>query len=142
MITQDIVSNIRGRHQRKKPLWSCKAEDGRGIQLAESLAGLNMEVLDLDAEPTYSAYKNVACQSIVNILACCTSMLHRVTDWRVDKDFCTLSDHRPIVFQIHIGRHMPTHKTSIVTKRYNTQKANWNKFVDKLRTKSEENNQP
>lgn len=66
---------------------------------------MGMEVLNRGREPTFHMFRNgVNCTSIIDITASSSSILHLVVDWRIDKDFVTLSDHRPILFSINLAK--------------------------------------
>ncbi|CAG5036674.1 unnamed protein product [Parnassius apollo] len=99
----------------------------------ETLAELNLEVVNTGKKPTFSAYRrDTLCSSIIDITACTTSLLHKIENWRVDDSFCTLSNHKPILFKFSTTTSFIESKINS-TRKYNTRKANWSHFNVELK---------
>ncbi|CAK1589893.1 unnamed protein product [Parnassius mnemosyne] len=137
MQTEDII--IGGDANASSIWWGCKADDNRGTQVMETLAELNLEVLNTGKVPTFSAYrKDTLCSSIIDITACTTSLLHKVENWRVDDSFCNLSNHKPILFKLSTSTSFNAIKFNS-TRKYNTRKANWCRFDSEFKKALDEN---
>ncbi|CAK1589382.1 unnamed protein product [Parnassius mnemosyne] len=131
MQTEDVI--IGGDANASSIWWGCKADDNRGTQIMETFAELNLEVLNTGKVPTFSAYRrDTLCSSIIDITACTTSLLHKVENWGVDNSFCTLSNHKPILFKLSMSSSFTEIKINS-TRKYNTRKANWCRFNSEFR---------
>ncbi|CAK1578891.1 unnamed protein product [Parnassius mnemosyne] len=111
--------------------WGSRKTNSRGIEVAAKLDQLELHILNRGAEPTFDTYRGgKRFSSCVDLTTCSTSLLGRVDDWRLS-DEITSSDHRAILFDINLGKSIGTNiKRS--TRQYNTKKANWGEFREKL----------
>lgn len=122
------------------PWWGSDSEDSRGEALNEFLAMNDLQTLNTGGLPTFSVYRGGRhYKSFVDVTACSSNILHRVTDWRVDEHLLTLSDHRAIRFTIQTDKGQQVRPVSS-TRIYNTGKADWTRFREVLGTKVRENN--
>lgn len=113
--------------------WGCDLEDVRGHAVSETLAELGLEVLNQGSKPTYHAHRSgQACTSIIDVTACSGVLLPKIMNWRVDEHFCTLSDHRPILFSMQVGSNRSTGGDRTGTRIYCTDKAEWSVFEEEL----------
>ncbi|CAK1584821.1 unnamed protein product [Parnassius mnemosyne] len=138
MNTDDII--IGGDSNARSIWWGCNADNNRGKTIMETLAELNLDILNLGTKPTFVAHRlGKLCTSIIDVTACSSSLLHRIKDWRVDDQLCTISNHKAILFNLHTGNI----KTEIITrgtKIYNTKKANWEKLKNDLKAELQKQN--
>lgn len=117
--------------------WGSTKENHRGEAFAGALVEMGMEVLNEGTEPTfYTSRGGKIYQSHVDVTACKTSMLSTIQNWRIDNGIIS-SDHNAIIFTISLEKPIETRKTNS-TRKYNTKKADWNKFSIEF-TKSLEN---
>ncbi|CAG5027188.1 unnamed protein product [Parnassius apollo] len=112
--------------------WGCKADDKRGTLLMETVAELNLEILNTGKSPTFSAYRmGSLCSSIIDITLCTSSLLHKIYNWRIDDSFGTISNHKPILFNLAISN-KPQQRKINNTRKFNTRNADWNSFRTEL----------
>ncbi|CAK1589895.1 unnamed protein product [Parnassius mnemosyne] len=138
MNTEDIV--IGGDANASSIWWGCKADDKRGAMIMETVAELNLEILNTGKYPTFSVYRmGTLCSSIIDITTCTTSVLHKITNWRVDDSFCTISSHKPILYNLSTPSTSEELEINS-TRKYNTRKANWNNFSNELEKALHSNN--
>ncbi|CAK1598143.1 unnamed protein product [Parnassius mnemosyne] len=105
--------------------------DIRGVELAAKLDELELHTLNRGTEPTFDIIRGgKRFSSCVDITTCSTSLLGRMHNWRLS-DEITSSDHRAILFDINLKKSIGT-DIKRTTRMYNTKKANWNKFREKL----------
>ncbi|KAJ2952397.1 hypothetical protein O0L34_g4684 [Tuta absoluta] len=129
--TPDII--IAGDVNAKSFWWGSDIEDTRGTDLAETLAELDLNVLNEGNIPTFRMLRQgIWCTSIVDVTACSTSILGKIPTWRVNEQLCTLSDHNGIEFIVDFGMGK-NNPNKISTRRFNTTKADWPKFSQILK---------
>ncbi|KAI5631255.1 endonuclease-reverse transcriptase domain-containing protein [Phthorimaea operculella] len=138
MNTDDLII---GGDANASNLWrGCDADDQRGNALMETFTEMDCEIVNTGNTPTFYVYRQgKAHSSIIDVTACSSTLLPRVKRWRVDESFATLSDHRPILYEVDIKQQRRTN-IRIGTKRFNTKKANWKKFKYELDQKITELN--
>ncbi|XP_052750082.1 uncharacterized protein LOC128200503 [Galleria mellonella] len=113
----------------KSPWWGCDSEDERGSKIMDMFAELGMEVLNQGSQPTFLVYRQgQPCQSIIDITACSSQVLNLITDWKVNPNLCSLSDHIPITFNLKATPNLDTYPSS--TRVFFTAKADWTKFEE------------
>ncbi|CAK1598146.1 unnamed protein product [Parnassius mnemosyne] len=111
--------------------WGSRETDIRGVELAAKLDELELHTLNRGTEPTFDIIRGgKRFSSCVDITTCSTSLLGRMHNWRLS-DEITSSDHRAILFDINLKKSIGT-DIKRTTRMYNTKKANWNKFREKL----------
>lgn len=119
--------------------WGSRESNSRGEAFAGMLDALNFQILNCGTEPTFDTYRGTKrYTSCVDVTACSLNMLSKVDGWRVASDV-TCSDHNAILFEIKLGKALGTHIKG-TTRIYNTRKANWDQFREKLAKKWIDNN--
>ncbi|CAG4932972.1 unnamed protein product [Parnassius apollo] len=130
---------IAGDVNAKSVWWGCDADDKRGSQIMETVAELNLEILNTDSNPTFAVYRmGKLCSSIIDITVCSASLINKIKNWRVDETFSTLSSHKPILYELNPQNFTPQ-KTITSTRKFDTRKANWEVFKQELTTESSSN---
>jgi hypothetical protein len=87
---------LAGDFNSKSPTWGSRTEDRRGRALAELLAECDLVVQNQGEEATFVGGRG---ESVIDITCASTGLAQKISGWRVN-DNVTLSDHRPITFQI------------------------------------------
>ncbi|XP_063378586.1 uncharacterized protein LOC134665540 [Cydia fagiglandana] len=140
-IRKEIDSNkwiIGGDANAKSVWWGSPQTDHRGEDLMGTLNELNLNVLNMGNIPTFDTVRgDRRFSSFVDITACSTEMLDLVDDWKVDEGL-TSSDHNGILFKIQLKKSTGI-KIQRTTRLYNTKKANWTDFHEKLGQLLQEN---
>ncbi|KPJ08991.1 Retrovirus-related Pol polyprotein from type-1 retrotransposable element R1 [Papilio machaon] len=114
--------------------WGSQKTDSRGLEVAETLDVLGLHILNQGSEPTFDTVRGgKRYSSCIDITACTTPLLGRVTNWRTD-DGVSSSDHRAILFDINLQKSVGM-DIRCSTRKYNTRKANWGEFRSKLAPK-------
>ncbi|KAL0809148.1 hypothetical protein ABMA28_011383 [Loxostege sticticalis] len=111
--------------------WGSRETDDRGEELHGWFEERGLQILNRGTEPTFHTIRGGRTfSSRVDITVCTTDILGRIEGWKVD-DSVTSSDHRAILFNI---RHQKSKLIEIArtTRLYNTKKANWGQFREKL----------
>lgn len=122
---------IGGDANAKSMWWGSTRTDHRGEDMAGTLHELGLHVLNTGDIPTFDVIRNgKSCTNRVDLTACSTDMLDLLEKWEVVENL-TSSDHNGITFNIKMQRAKGMH-VERTTRIYNTKKANWNKFRDKL----------
>lgn len=75
-------------------------------------------------------YRRKAKNSYIDVTACSANLLNLVDNWKVVEDL-TSSDHNGVTFDIHLQKYKAI-KIERATRKYNTRKANWAQFNEKL----------
>ncbi|CAK1601508.1 unnamed protein product [Parnassius mnemosyne] len=118
----------------KSPWWGCDVEDRRGTAISESFAQLELHILNTGKTPTFWAHRgNRDYTSIVDVTACSNGLLNKITNWRVNPDFVTLSDHRAITYSVNLEKITAEATQRQTTRIYNTGKADWASFTHFLK---------
>lgn len=140
-MTESIDTNmviVGGDVNAKNPLWGSKKLNQRGEEVAETLDEVKLQVLNTGDTPTFDTVRgNKRYTSYVDVTACTEEMLTLVEDWRVIENL-TSSDHNGIAFNIKLTREKGI-EIQRTTRIYNTKKANWNQFREKLAQLKTEN---
>ncbi|CAK1584032.1 unnamed protein product [Parnassius mnemosyne] len=111
--------------------WGSRETDSRGMEVAAKLDELGLHILNRGTDPTFDTIRGgKRFSSCVDITTCSTSLLGRVENWRLSEDI-TSSDHRAILFDINLEKSVGT-DVNRTTRKYNTKKANWSEFREKL----------
>ncbi|XP_063894705.1 uncharacterized protein LOC126057099 [Helicoverpa armigera] len=130
---------IGGDFNAKSPWWGSLTEDSRGEELCSTLDELELQVLNSGTLPTFDTIRGGRryC-SHVDVTACSADLLCLVEGWEVDEGL-TSSDHNGIKFRINLQKSLGIAVKS-TTRMFNTKKANWVQFREKLaQFKIEEN---
>ncbi|XP_041972130.1 uncharacterized protein LOC121728089 [Aricia agestis] len=115
----------------KSPWWGGDKEDPRGREVSAVLEAMSLHILNTGDTPTFDTVRGgKRYSSYVDVTACSDDLLDRVGDWKVEESL-TSSDHNGISFGI---RQQKSTGTNIIrtTRIFNTQKANWTQFREKL----------
>ncbi|CAK1579826.1 unnamed protein product [Parnassius mnemosyne] len=111
--------------------WGSREADVRGIDVAAKLDELELHILNEGTEPTFDTIRGgKRFSNCVDITTCSTSLLGRVENWRLSEEI-TSSDHRAILFDINLEKSVGI-DIERKTRKYNTKKANWSEFREKL----------
>ncbi|CAK1596680.1 unnamed protein product [Parnassius mnemosyne] len=120
----------------KSPWWGCNVEDRRGAAVAETLSQLGLHILNTGNIPTFSVYRGERnYTSIVDVTACSSGLLRKISNWKVNPEFVTLSDHRALTFDLNNLSTVRINTERQSTRIYNTGKADWSNFIDTLKQK-------
>lgn len=119
--------------------WGSKRNNTRGETLAEALEELNFHILNQGTEATFDTIRGgKRYTSWVDLTACSSDMLGRIENWKVNGEIIN-SDHKAILFQINLNI-IKALEIKRTTRLYNTKKANWCQFREKLTSIWNENN--
>ena len=111
--------------------WGSREVDHRGEEVAGMLDDLGLHLLNQGLDPTFDTYRGgVRYSSHVDITACSAGILGLVGEWKV-RDDITVSDHAAISFNLKVEKTVGLDIKSN-TRKYNTKKANWGQFHEKL----------
>ncbi|CAH2085315.1 unnamed protein product [Euphydryas editha] len=111
--------------------WGSPVTDRRGEELHGTLEDLGLVILNKGETPTFDVISGgQRYTSYVDITAASPGLLDLVDNWRV-RDDLTSSDHNGISFEIHLQR-IRQNYIKQTTRTYNTKKANWSQFREKL----------
>lgn len=122
---------IGGDANAKNTWWCSNNIDYRGQEVAETIHGMDLQVLNAGKIPTFDTIRgNKRYTSHVDLTACTPELIPYIEKWEVKPDI-TSSDHNTITFKIHIekSKGIKIHRT---TRIYNTKKAKWDQFSNKL----------
>lgn len=115
----------------KSTWWGSNKVDGRGEDMAGTLEELDLQVLNQGNTPTFDTIRGgISYTSHPDITVCSIDMLDIVEGWRVVDDL-TSSDHNGITFDIALKKAKGV-SVSRTTRIFNTKKANWRQFHEKL----------
>nr|BAA07467.1 ORF2 [Bombyx mori] len=115
----------------KSTWWGCKEDDARGDQLMGTLGELGLHILNEGDVPTFDTIRGgKRYQSRVDVTFCTEDMLDLIDGWRVDEDLVS-SDHNGMVFNIRLQKSKSI-KIERTTRIFNTKKANWSLFHEKM----------
>lgn len=123
----------------KSTWWGSKIEDDRGEQVVNLVNELDLHIINTGDTPTYDTIRgNKRYCSYIDITVCSEDMLQLVDDWQVNEDLIS-SDHNGITFNIRLTK---SSGTNIIrtTRKFNTNKANWLQFHEKMDQLLTENN--
>ena len=130
---------IGGDANAKSPWWGSIVEDSKGEEMSGTLEDLELQVLNTGDAPTFDTVRGGRVyNSHVDVTACSLDLFDLVDGWRVDTG-ATSSDHNTIFFEIKVKRDKGVNITR-TTRKFNTRKADWDTFKDKLRDIKIENN--
>lgn len=133
---KDVV--IGGDFNAKSVFWGSPSTNSRGEELLSTFQTLNLYVANTGDTPTFDCIRNnKRLTSHIDVTFCSLNLIDSITDWRIDEDMCTLSDHKTIRFCV--GR-TPAQQTSASTLRWKTENADMYKwshnYIIKLRQNS------
>ncbi|CAK1589381.1 unnamed protein product [Parnassius mnemosyne] len=122
----------------KSTWWGSPIVDHRGEEIAGAFEELGLNILNRGDIPTFDTIRGgKRYSSYVDITACSTDILDLVDDWTVDEGL-TSSDHNGIIFNIRLQKSKGL-RVNRTTRLFNTKKANWHKFHEKLNQLLSEN---
>ncbi|CAK1592792.1 unnamed protein product [Parnassius mnemosyne] len=115
----------------KSTWWGSPIVDHRGEEMTGALEELGLNIMNRGDIPTFDTIRGgKRYSSYVDVTACSTDILDLVDDWTVDEGL-TSSDHNGIIFNIRLQKSKGL-RVNRTTRLYNTKKANWPKFHEKL----------
>lgn len=112
----------------KSNLWHSNCTDERGEKLENLIAQHNLYIVN---EPSNThTFSNIHGNSNIDVTLSSSACYNRVTHWKIHQN-CTTSDHNLITFEVEKTIHdlSPTQQS---TPRYNTKRANWDKYTESL----------
>ncbi|XP_037296687.1 uncharacterized protein LOC115455319 [Manduca sexta] len=117
-----------------KSIWWGSAEtDSRGEEMAGMLGEWGLQVLNDGGSPTFETVRGgKLLTSHIDITACSEDIVDKINDWRVD-DTMASSDHNAITLKIRKSKDNNVKRKHKTTRKYNTRKANWTYFNEKLK---------
>lgn len=135
MRTLDVTEAIiAGDANASSPWWGCRLQNERGTELVESFASMDLQILNEGTTPTFHVYRGGRLYtSIPDVTACTSGLIGKIHSWRVDSELIALSDHRAICFSLSARRDEPLTDYRQTTRKFNTRKANWEKFDEQIR---------
>ncbi|CAB3234243.1 unnamed protein product [Arctia plantaginis] len=111
--------------------WGSAKTDTRGEAMEGLMQELGLEVLNRGSEPTFDTTRGgKRYTSCVDITTCSVDLLGQIDNWRVAGDV-TSSDHNTILFDLKLSKAKGI-DIQRTTRVYNTRKANWSQFREKL----------
>lgn len=121
----------------KSAWWGSATEDHRGADMSAALEEMGLQVLNRGFDPTFFVVRGTRTYtSRVDVTACSEQLMAQIEGWKVDQGMVS-SDHNAITFNVHL-RKAKGLKVMRTTRRYNTKKANWSLFDEKLAEKKSE----
>ncbi|XP_047020947.1 uncharacterized protein LOC124630947 [Helicoverpa zea] len=121
----------------KSTWWGSSIIDSRGEEVAGSFEDMGLQVLNTGNTPTFDTIRGgKQFTSFVDLTACSEGLLGLIEDWRVESGI-TSSDHNGIVFKIKLEKSKGIN-INRQTRIFNTKKANWSQFREKLAQLEEE----
>lgn len=122
---------IGGDANAKSTWWGSTIVDDRGEEMAGTIEDMGLQVLNEGDTPTFDTVRgNKAYTSFIDLTACTAEMLALVEDWKVNVGL-TSADHNAITFQLRLSKAKGIN-VSRTTRIYNSKKANWTQFHEKL----------
>ncbi|XP_013172725.1 PREDICTED: uncharacterized protein LOC106121559, partial [Papilio xuthus] len=119
--------------------WGSRFTNSRGEDMAALLDQLELHLLNTGSESTFDAVRgDKRFSSCVDITTCSTTLLDKIDNWRTDSSIIN-SDHKALTFTINLEKSIGT-DIERTTRKYNTRKANWNEFKEKLEANLKKNN--
>ncbi|CAK1590822.1 unnamed protein product [Parnassius mnemosyne] len=111
--------------------WGSREVDKRGIEVAARLDQMELHILNNGTAPTFDTIRGgKRFTSCVDVTTCSTNLLGRIDNWRLSEEV-TSSDHRAILFDVNLEKSLST-EIKRSTRKFNTRKANWSEFREKL----------
>lgn len=131
---------IGGDTNAKSVWWGSVGTDARGEEVLGMLGEWGLQLLNDGQTPTFETVRGgKLLTSHIDITACSEDIIGLISDWKVD-DTMASSDHNAITFVIKKSKDKYTQAKSKTTRKYNTNKANWTYFNEKLEELIENNN--
>lgn len=122
---------IGGDANAKSTWWGSPNENPRGKQMCGATDEMGLHILNTGSMPTFDTIRGgKRLTSHVDVTACTEDMLTLVNDWRIEEGL-TGSDHNGILFGIALNKSKGTN-IQRTTRIFNTRKANWSQFHEKL----------
>lgn len=129
---------IAGDANAKSTWWNNWRDDTRGETVCGTIDALGLHILNMGDTPTFDTIRGgKRYTSYIDITVCSPDMLNLINDWCV-KESITSSDHNAITFNINLQKSIGI-KIQRTTRIYNTRKANWIQFHEKLAKDMSEN---
>ena len=110
------------------PLWGCEEANQRGRDLEDLITSKNLIVTNVGSTPTFVRH-NAETLIDVTLMNAYASANLTMTDWEVETDKPSFSDHRYIKFSL--GKYEPTERSF-----RNLKKADWDRFRLALEAKN------
>ncbi|CAK1549484.1 unnamed protein product [Leptosia nina] len=121
----------------KNNLWGGEITDRRGEDLMATCAEMGVYVLNEGTTPTFDTYRGGRnFSSFVDLTFCTADLLGFIEGWEVDEGI-TSSDHNGIVFKLRNTK-LSGVEIERTTRVYNTRKAHWTNFREKISQMLEE----
>lgn len=115
----------------KSKRWGSPMCDNRGEEVLGVFTELGLNILNRGETPTFDTIRGgKQYQSHIDVTTCSTDMLDLVENWRIDEGL-TSSDHNGMIFNIRLQKSKGI-QISRTTRKFNTKKANWPEFHEKL----------
>lgn len=116
-------------------LWGSARTNLRGREVMDIIYGNDMYICNTGSTPTFETVTHGRQRtSVIDITIASDSIYDRVSNWRVNLDFCTTSQHNAIEFTINANLNKPSPWDNTSTFRYKVNKACWPVFKDSLDT--------
>ena len=117
-----ICGDFNARHT----TWGDRKTNRKGKLLDNWIDSTNLKIINEGDQPTYATTKGIQRrESVIDLTLSTNSIYTHVNHWRVNLNIKSTSDHTPITFSIHSPF---DHNLNMTTKKYNTSKADWEKF--------------
>lgn len=133
---QDILNKqqgasiiLAGDFNARSSIWGDRITNVRGKILANWIEYLDLRLVNRGTKPTYSAPQG---DSIIDLIWVTSGILKNISDWHVDADFETLSDHRVIKFMLNNGKNSGVIKKKNPFIKWSMKKFNQELFVSSL----------
>jgi ribonuclease HI len=104
-------------------MWNCHKNNHRGEKISQFITDNNLIVCNQGNSPTFSstnANTQITRESIIDITLCSNTSRLSISDWRVDPELITRSDHFAISFGIRFTSFTPTKNIKLSTWMFNT----------------------
>lgn len=142
---QPLVMHVSAKNQivggdanAKSLWWGSPTTDNRGNKVAGMIVELNLHILNIGTTPTFDTIKGgQRYHSYVDITACSTDILDKVTRWSIDGGL-TSSDHSGMLFDLNLVKSKGV-KIERTTRKYKKKKTDWSELHMKLNQLNQEN---
>lgn len=115
----------------KSAWWGSAVVDDRGEDVAGALEDMGLQVLNEGSIPTFDTIRgNKTYSSFIDVTACTSDILSLIEGWKVEVGV-TSSDHNTILFEINLTKAKGIN-IARTTRMYNSKKANWGQFHEKM----------
>ena len=113
--------------------WGSRKNNKRGDEIINLVTSNDLHVCNIGDTPTYKTIANGKIRSsIIDLTIASPNVFSKINDWNVNLSACPSSDHEAITFDFAFNPKKFNKNNKKSTFKYNTNKADWDKFNNKL----------